>query len=1481
MKEKKLKSNLKKISAIVLAFLMLLGSLISPVTLPKVKAEEETVKLWRSSYSDTEGSSVFRTDKFEQAICEHPVLEAPINPGESQIYKLSQLQKVNDSKILKMVYYIDDYVAYDRETFAYWGLNSTGELVESPGTSKSFNDILQNYPKSAAYHLLHFFLGINNGSSDYYRGLYDRYMDFLSGKPNPKDNEIVMYRLKGGSGVQDMLFWKKAPQNGNLKLIKSSAKPEISDGNNCYSLEGTEYTVYKEKSLKTKVGVLTVKKDGSSNTLSDLPAGTYYVKETKAGKGYALDTKTHSVEVKPEETATLEVKDMPQDDPIAILLRKKDATTGKDNPQGSAKLEGAEFTVKFFAGEYAENVNPENNGISPTKTWVLRTGSKGLTSLKSSSLISGDEFYLDEDGIATLPLGTVTIQETKAPEGYEINNEIFIRKITSEGHAQSVSTYNAPTVPEQVILGKFKLRKVMTDGAASEITEPEKGAEFIAISEKYIKEYGSFEEALKHTDEYGKNEWSKLVTDKDGNAESKELAYGKYIIKQTKGNSETAFLKEEFSVNITGEEVKEFTINNVPNKYLVKIIKKDSVTGETVVLTGAYFKIKDESGKYVTMKIGSKTYDTFVTSAEKKSEIGKGEFYVDTENKGTAVTPLSLKAGKYTLHEVKSPQGYIISDKPIEFTIGKEYVKEKDSDNDEYITVEAENVPQYGKLTVNKTGEVFKNWEDVKVDLPVQGEAKVITEEKEIPRSNENLTLTVTRTEMKKVTELVEHPEEKDETGKVIKEAYSETVEKEIPEEFVETREITTGEDGSFEASDINKESKVTLKDKDDNDVIFDDSLLKTEGKIFGKLAPEIIKEEKVIPGEVSNKEFVYKKAVFEEENLSGAKFSLTAKEDIKSFDGKTVFFNAGEKLPIAMKDITDESGKLVYSRGDVITRPVLSDEEMKDGETVSYTFETGAGGVTISNIPLGTYELMETEAPKGYVKDEKVREYTFTPQESDILVDIQNTENIINKRQKLNVNITKELLDNEYFKNKDYSNIVIGLFTKDEVLGLEKDILVGAASPDENGELSFKDLPEGSYYVKEISTNNGYILSESEVGITISSDEHAETEDKVIKSENIKNAPDVVEVYKIIKLDKITGKPLKNVSFKLYRIKGEEKTLIKNPETGEEVFITNENGEITLKNLPIGNYFLEEVKAADGYIKENHNVTIAVSKETKNEITVKNEPTRTSFQKIDSKTGKPVVGAKLKLTDENGNNIYIDSNNYVVGKALGRVAEWISGLNPFTIYGLSVDKVYKVLELEAPKDYKKGDAVEFKVSNTRGNQLVNIPNAPYESKIKTKAFFEDGEKTSEAYGKKKIYDVVSFFDLIPGKEYIVKAKLVYPEDPTHVVAEAELKFTPETKDGEIKVYFGEIDLSEYAGRKLVVLEKVFDLETMLEVANHEKPTDEDQTVTIKPKKNPEPKKIEKAPKTGDAGVRRLALINVLSAVLYFSAKRRDAIKNK
>ena len=135
------------------------------------------------------------------------------------------------------------------------------------------------------------------------------------------------------------------------------------------------------------------------------------------------------------------------------MLGKVDKKTNQNKPSGSASLEGAEFTVKFFAGE-----NPNING-TPTRTWVLRTDKDGFAYLSEQYKVSGDPlYYLDDNPDPTMPLGTVTIQETKAPQGYYINNEVFVRKITSSGTAAGVNTYNQPTVPEQV--NEFILTKV-------------------------------------------------------------------------------------------------------------------------------------------------------------------------------------------------------------------------------------------------------------------------------------------------------------------------------------------------------------------------------------------------------------------------------------------------------------------------------------------------------------------------------------------------------------------------------------------------------------------------------------------------------------------------------------------------------------------------------------------------------------------------------------------------------------------------------------------------------------------------------------------------------------------------------------------------------------------------------------------------------------------------------------------------------------
>ena len=121
-----------------------------------------------------------------------------------------------------------------------------------------------------------------------------------------------------------MLLWRTKP-TGQLTLTKSSANPALTDGNSCYSLAGAEYTV--KDSSGTEVGTLKVDADGAANTLT-VNAGPYTAQETVAPKGYALDPTVYRVNVTSGQTTTLRVTDLPQSDPVGVLLRKVDATSG-------------------------------------------------------------------------------------------------------------------------------------------------------------------------------------------------------------------------------------------------------------------------------------------------------------------------------------------------------------------------------------------------------------------------------------------------------------------------------------------------------------------------------------------------------------------------------------------------------------------------------------------------------------------------------------------------------------------------------------------------------------------------------------------------------------------------------------------------------------------------------------------------------------------------------------------------------------------------------------------------------------------------------------------------------------------------------------------------------------------------------------------------------------------------------------------------
>lgn len=247
----------------------------------------------------------------------------------------------------------------------------------------------------------------------------------------------------------------------SAKIIKKSSAPEISDDNTLYSFEGAEFTVYKSRSdaeNKTNPFTTVVTDENGVATIAEVEIGTYYIRETKAPYGFKLsdEIKELKVEDVQEEAYEVEFEDQPKLFNPEILLRKQTA-------EGSATeygLSGAEYTFKFYAGDYTED---ELDGKEPTKTWVFATDENGVCSFDLASFVGGDELYEDENGEIGIPLGTLQIQETKAPPTYKLDDTVFVRSITEDG-VNNTSQFNTPVSIETVIpLLKITVNKVWDD----------------------------------------------------------------------------------------------------------------------------------------------------------------------------------------------------------------------------------------------------------------------------------------------------------------------------------------------------------------------------------------------------------------------------------------------------------------------------------------------------------------------------------------------------------------------------------------------------------------------------------------------------------------------------------------------------------------------------------------------------------------------------------------------------------------------------------------------------------------------------------------------------------------------------------------------------------------------------------------------------------------------------------------------------------
>ena len=288
----------------------------------------------------------------------------------------------------------------------------------------------------------------------------------------PVPSSFKIYVLDTGS-TQKIMGYEYNP-TGFLTLTKKSANASLTSGNSCYSLAGATYGVYSDAGCSTQVTTLTTDASGNAGTVS-LNEGTYYYKELTAPSGYALDSTVGSINVTASQTSTVSVTDTPVNDPVAITLTKIDSATG-EAAQGGASLEGAEFTVKFYAGFYDAGNLPAN----ATRTWVIKTvkasNGKFVAMLNKTCKVSGDDFYTNAAGTAILPLGTLSIEETKAPEGYKLDGATlqasgsstkvtgkYVTQISQNGTIARLNGGNEFSVADKIKRGDFKLTKIDTD----------------------------------------------------------------------------------------------------------------------------------------------------------------------------------------------------------------------------------------------------------------------------------------------------------------------------------------------------------------------------------------------------------------------------------------------------------------------------------------------------------------------------------------------------------------------------------------------------------------------------------------------------------------------------------------------------------------------------------------------------------------------------------------------------------------------------------------------------------------------------------------------------------------------------------------------------------------------------------------------------------------------------------------------------------
>ena len=534
---------------------------------------------------------------------------------------------------------------------------------------------------------------------------------YADGAPNPQAatnhklyNEAMAFQRSGGNGPEKgcsrvydppssgfQPICVAGPVNGNIDLQKVSANASITDGNSCYSLAGATYTVYRDKGCTQAETTMTTDAKGYAKS-ADIAQGTYYVKETAAPKGYLADTKVYEVKVTASNTTRVNggnVSEAPGNDPSDALVQKIDAegtvisaASAKD-AQGASTLAGAEFTVRFYAGEYA------SLGALPsaaTRTWVYTTDDNGYVNFVYDTP-TGDDLYKDGTGKITFPIGTYTVQETKAPEGYRLSDDtahlvhVVYDAASATGARWEVvdgwgginfdEDVQGRAITDQAKRGGISVTKVDEELSELGLTGAQGDASLAGIQFEIVNE----NDGPVYIDDVRYEPGDvitplTLTTDAEGKATTgkQALPVGTYTVRESATNEGYLDTSTEQTVTITENDDKKvvFCDSDFEDQVVrggVRIGKVDMLNGEHVAegsatLEGATFSVENASPQPV--KVDGTVYQpgdivkTITTDAGGIAETGNRD----------------LPYGTYVVREVTPSKGYLLNeDWSLEFSI--------------------------------------------------------------------------------------------------------------------------------------------------------------------------------------------------------------------------------------------------------------------------------------------------------------------------------------------------------------------------------------------------------------------------------------------------------------------------------------------------------------------------------------------------------------------------------------------------------------------------------------------------------------------------------------------------------------------------------------------------------------------------------------------------------------------------------------------